>query len=173
MYGIDLPLIQPWTSEPAVIDIVSYLFDVTSKLVESPSSPTSPAHPTLQQQLPDLASVLFYAFHEWCAWLSSPLAASDPAHTRAQIEFEERFSQARPVVLDTLRRSGFVEHAFTLAEKYHDFRSLAGLCHSERDKVYPPEVNPYQERVRRYIDKYKEPFAEEVCAWYVEHGEFC
>lgn len=73
-------------------------------------------------------------------------------------------------MLDTLRRADFVEQAFALAERYRDYRSLAGLCNSEREKVYPPEANPYRERVMSYLEKFKEQFAEELCAWYVEHG---
>lgn len=168
VYGIELPLIQPWTSEPIVIDIVSDLFDATAKLIDSPSAPSVP---TLRTQLPDLASVLFASFHEWCAWLSSPKASSEPGQARFKGEFEERFKLARPVVLSTLRQAGFVDQAFALAEKYRDYRSLAGLCNSEREKVYPPEANPYKERVLSYLEKFKEQFAEELCAWYIEHGE--
>lgn len=175
VYGIELPLIEPWTSQPQVIDIVSHLFDVTFRLVESPSSTTTsaatfPTLSTLRGQLPDLAGVLFTAYAEWCAWLGSPLAASDPSHARAQAEFDERFKQARPVVLDTLRRAGFIDHTFALAERYRDYRSLAALCHSEREKVYPPEANPYRRRIWQYVEKFRDQFAEEMCAWYIEHG---
>ncbi|EKM55617.1 uncharacterized protein PHACADRAFT_256352 [Phanerochaete carnosa HHB-10118-sp] len=176
VYGIDLPLIEPWASQSRVIDIVSHLFDLTFRLIDSPSSTTTISTPsttlaTLRGQLPELAGVLFSAYAEWCAWLGSPLATSDPTHARVQAEFDERFRQARPVVLDTLRRAGFIDRAFVLAERYRDYGGLAALCHSEREKVYPPDANPYQRRIWQYVEKYKEHFVEEMCAWCIEHGE--
>ena len=52
----------------------------------------------------------------------------------------------------TQGRNEFTNEAFKLAEDYHDFRSLASLCH--KGKVYPPQENPNAERIEAYIDKY-------------------
>ena len=183
MYGIDLPLIQPWTSEPAVIDIVSHLFDLSAKSLDAAAASSSGVTPvptsshsltstqSLRNQLPELASTLFVCHAEWLAWLNSPLAASEPNNARAQTEFSERFDQVRPHVLDTLRRLGFIEHAFQLAEHYRDFRALAHLCHAERAQVYPLSANPHHARLIAYVEKFEDAFAEEVCAWCIEHGE--
>ena len=56
-----------------------------------------------------------------------------------------------------------------MAEDYHDFRSLASLCH--KGKVYPPQENPNAARIEAYIDKFKEAFTTELYQWYIEHGE--
>ena len=56
----------------------------------------------------------------------------------------------------TQGRNEFTNEAFKLAEDYHDFRSLASLCH--KGKVYPPQENPNAERIEAYIDKFKDAF---------------
>ncbi|KAF7796966.1 hypothetical protein EIP86_008154 [Pleurotus ostreatoroseus] len=171
VYGVERPMIQPWTSDPAVIDIISELFETTAKLVETPSSDAEPSASLrrMKEQLSELASLLFACFSEQLEWLSSPIASADPSHERHRSDLEERFKQARPVVLETLRRNDFAEDAFQLAEKYRDFRSLAALCH--RDAVYPPEENPHAARIQAYVDKFKEDFTTELFQWYIEHGE--
>ncbi|KAJ3533367.1 hypothetical protein NM688_g7291 [Phlebia brevispora] len=172
VYGVELPMIDPWTSQPIVIDIISRLFDTTARLVESPLSEAEPT-PTSKQakaQLPELASILFSCYHEQLEWLASPLASTDPANVQHKNDTEEQFKQARPLVLETLRRNGFVEDAFNLAEMYRDFRSLATLCHKET--VYPPQENPYAQRIQAYVDKFKEDFTTELFQWYIEHGVF-
>ena len=35
----------------------------------------------------------------------------------------------------------------------------------------PPERNPHAARIRGYLARYEEAFADELCAWCVEHGE--
>ena len=37
VYGIALPIIDAWTSQPDVINIVNELFNMTAQLVEAPS----------------------------------------------------------------------------------------------------------------------------------------
>ena len=66
-------------------------------------------------------------------------------------------------------RNDFANEAFRLAEDYHDFRSLAALCH--KGKVYPPQENPNAARIEAYIEKFKDAFTTELFQWYIEHGE--
>lgn len=64
-------MIDPWTSQPAVIEIVNELFETTSRLVEKPAGEAAPT-PSIKQarsQLPELASVLFASYAEWISWL--------------------------------------------------------------------------------------------------------
>ncbi len=70
VYGIEGPLIRPWTSLPVVLDIVYELFSVTTKLAES-SNDLQPSRRRTEAkgQLPELASVLFLAFQERLQWL--------------------------------------------------------------------------------------------------------
>ncbi|KAI0957243.1 hypothetical protein AcW1_005700 [Taiwanofungus camphoratus] len=171
VYGVELPLMDPWSSQPFVINIVTELFNTTTKLVEM--TPTANLNGTQTQegpraQLPELASILFACIKERLEWLDSPVA-TETTSVRERSEFEDRFRQLRPEVLETLRRNGSADDAFKLAEDYRDFRSLAFLCH--KDAVYPPQDNPNAARIQSYIEKFKEDFTTELYQWYIEHGE--
>lgn len=61
-------MVNPWTCDPAVIDVVQTLFDNTTALVESPS--ISDYDADLKAQLPDLATRLFASLHERLSWLA-------------------------------------------------------------------------------------------------------
>ncbi|THG99186.1 hypothetical protein EW026_g3129 [Hermanssonia centrifuga] len=166
VYGVDLPMIHPWTSQLSVIDIVSELFESTATLVDSSPSEGDPANDAKMRaktQLPELAAVLFASYQEQLQWLGSPVAAAEAVNERIRANLDEKFKQARPIILETL------QEGFNLAEKYRDFRSLASLCHKET--VYPPQDNPYATRIQAYINKFKEDFTTELYQWYIEHGE--
>ncbi|KAI0331109.1 hypothetical protein GY45DRAFT_1322812 [Cubamyces sp. BRFM 1775] len=171
VYGIVLPMIDPWTSQSVTINIVVELFHVTTQLVEAPSgdSDTADSKKVPRSQLPELASCLFRCIQERLDWLASPSAAVDSGAERERSLLDDRFRQLRPEVLEVLRRNGFADEAFKLAEDYHDFRSLASLCH--KGKVYPPEENPNATRIEMYVEKFKEAFTTELYQWYIEHGE--
>jgi hypothetical protein len=68
-----------------------------------------------------------------------------------------------------LGANGHASHAFVLAENYHDFRSLASLCH--KGTTYPPEDNPNAHQIQSYIEKFKDEFTTELYQWYIEHGQ--
>ncbi|OCH94941.1 hypothetical protein OBBRIDRAFT_788678 [Obba rivulosa] len=171
VYGVELPMIDPWSSQPHIIDNLIYLFDVTEGLVQSLSEDveTSTALEGVKPQLPQLASTLIASMQERLDWLDSPLVDQSTNAQREKAELSERFDQIRPRVLESLRRNNFAEEAFRLAEEYRDFRSLASLCN--RETVYPPYANPYAARIQSYIERFKEAFTAELYQWYIEHGE--
>ncbi|KII88453.1 hypothetical protein PLICRDRAFT_110437 [Plicaturopsis crispa FD-325 SS-3] len=164
VYGIALPMLRPWTSTAAVVDLILGLFNSATKLAETGGAARGPG-----EQLPDLAEIMFACIHERLAWLKSAAAADESTTEREYVELNERFGQLRPEVLDTLSEGGFGEQAFVLAERYRDFRSLASLCH--KDTVFPPYENPNVARIQSYVDKFKEDFTTELYRWYIEHGE--
>ncbi|EJF65900.1 hypothetical protein DICSQDRAFT_49916 [Dichomitus squalens LYAD-421 SS1] len=169
--GVNEPMIDPWTSQPNVIDLVNELFLLTTQLVEAGAGDAEAASTKRlpRSQLSDLASTLFRCVQERLDWLDSPSAAEQSGVERERSELKEQFRQLRPEVLETLRRNEFANEAFKLAEDYHDFRSLASLCH--KGKVYPPQENPNAARIEAYIEKFKEAFTTELYHWYIEHGE--
>lgn len=71
VYGIELPMLKPWTSRNTVVDIVLGLFETTTKLVESPSSESEAVRMSSEpnMQLPELAAILFSCIHERLEWL--------------------------------------------------------------------------------------------------------
>ncbi|KAI0079884.1 hypothetical protein K474DRAFT_1696036 [Panus rudis PR-1116 ss-1] len=173
LYGIEPPLIDPWTSQPALLDIVSELFAITTTIIQQSSSEpesSSGSRTQARKQLPSLAAALLSCYYERLQWLGSRMAASENGNAlREKSSLEDRFKQTRPEVLETLRRNGFAQEAFTLAEQYRDFRSLASLCNKET--IYPPHENPHASRIQLYINKFKEAFTTELFQWYIEHGE--
>ncbi|EMD38365.1 hypothetical protein CERSUDRAFT_113529 [Gelatoporia subvermispora B] len=171
VYGVELPMIDPWSSQPDVIEHLGYLFDVTEILVQSPSedADTNGVLEAVKAQLPKLASILIGSVRERLDWLESPLVEQSTNAQRERAELNQHFNQMRPRVFETLRRLNFAEEAFRLAETYRDFRSLASLCN--KDTVYPPNANPYASRIQSYIERFKEAFTAELYQWYIEHGE--
>jgi nuclear pore complex protein Nup133 len=72
VYGIDLPMINPWSSRPAIIDVVLGLFYSSTGAVESSFAPMSASEGTNQEpstQLPELAALLFVCIQERLDWL--------------------------------------------------------------------------------------------------------
>ncbi|KAF8654069.1 hypothetical protein AX16_003602 [Volvariella volvacea WC 439] len=170
MYGIELPMIRPWTSQPGVIEVMLELFDATTTLAEAPAEDTS--NRRLREpvsQLPDLAATLLQCIQERLDWLSSSAAAEEVDIERDRKGLEQKVALLRPEVLETLRRIGYADSAFALAEQYRDFRSLAALCH--RETVYPPEQNPHHSRIQGYLERFQDEFATELFRWYIQHGE--
>ncbi|KAK0204765.1 hypothetical protein DFS33DRAFT_1322617 [Desarmillaria ectypa] len=168
VYGIDLPMINSWTSDINVINVVQGLFDATTRLVESVTASAGHAitDDETAEQLPELAAILFACMQERLDYLSR---SEETGVEQEQRILLNTFTHLRPEVLETLRKNGHAAGAFALAEKYRDFTSLAALCH--REIVYPPEQNPNALRIQNYIELYKDEFATELYRWYIQHGE--
>lgn len=171
VYGLEMPMINPWTSRPSVIDVVLALFDASTEVAETQgtggATQVRPGEPNTQ--LAELAEILFACIQERLNWLGSGAAAEEPSVKQDKEELEQRFALLRPEVLETLRRCGHENAAFALAERYRDFSSLAALCN--RETVYPPDQNPNARRIQTYIDRFQEEFTRELYQWYIQHGE--
>ncbi|THU89518.1 hypothetical protein K435DRAFT_969042 [Dendrothele bispora CBS 962.96] len=166
MYGIELPMVKPWTSEPGIIDAVLSAFNHSTTEIESGTLSDSIK---AEIRMPELATILLACVYERIDWLRSPTCAEDSAARSERVQLEEQFDTLRPQTLEILRRNGYAEDAFSLAETYLDYRSLADLCNSET--VFPLESNPYLSRIQGYIERFKEEFTTELYRWYIQHGE--
>lgn len=71
VYGITLPLLNPWSSQPSVIEVLSELFSLTTKLVEIPVADPEvvKARAIPKGQLPELATWMFACIQERLDWL--------------------------------------------------------------------------------------------------------
>lgn len=59
-YGIDLPMIDAWTSTSSIIDGILALFETTTRIADSPAAANQAARGSeLHNQLPELAEILF------------------------------------------------------------------------------------------------------------------
>ncbi|KAI6045772.1 hypothetical protein EDC04DRAFT_3031700 [Pisolithus marmoratus] len=169
VYGVDLPMIKPWTSRPTVIDAVLKLVDAASKVATDSGSSSSAGAKDVVNMLPELATLLFACVQERLDWLGSPMAADEPGTQRDRIELEDRFSQLRPEILETLRLTDHLQQALALATTYTDFSSLASLL--LRPTPYPPSANPHASLINDYRERYNHAFGREVVRWCIEHGE--
>jgi nuclear pore complex protein Nup133 len=68
VYGIELPIIQPWSSTPAIIESVYELFSATTRFVEYSDEDLS-GNSEPASQLPHLAGTLFACMQERLDWL--------------------------------------------------------------------------------------------------------
>lgn len=111
--GVNEPMIDPWTSQPNVIDIVQELFRLTTQLAEAGNADpeTAGVKRLPRSQLPELASTLFRCIQERLDWLGSANATEQTGAERERSELEERFRQLRPEVLETLREFCTLKHA--------------------------------------------------------------
>ncbi|KAL4077069.1 hypothetical protein V8B97DRAFT_1378901 [Scleroderma yunnanense] len=169
VYGIDLPIIKPWTSRPVIIDVVLTLVDSASKVATDSGSSSNATAKDVINLLPEFATLLFTCVQERLDWLGSPIAADELGSERDRIELEDRFSQLRPEILETLRLTNHLQQALALATTYTDFPSLASLL--LRPTPYPPSANPHAALIRDYRERYGHAFGREVVRWCVEHGE--
>ncbi|PPR00501.1 hypothetical protein CVT24_005524 [Panaeolus cyanescens] len=169
VYGIDLPMLKPWSSRSYVVDSVLSILDLATKTLDSTSNIGRTAEQKqgddILTQLPALAAVFFECVKERIASLESE---GKEAYGEKEA-LVQRFSLLRPEILENLRRHGHEQAAFSLAEQYQDFASLVALCH--RDKVYPPSSNPNAQRIESYIQRFKDDFTNELFQWYIQHGE--
>lgn len=71
VYGILLPMIDPWTSSPAIIDVIIGLFESTTGVLDSSarSGVILERNNHSKNQLPELATVLFACIQERLDWL--------------------------------------------------------------------------------------------------------
>jgi nuclear pore complex protein Nup133 len=68
VYGVELPMIKPWTSRPAVIDAVLKLVDSVTKVATTSGGSNVPMD--VVDMLPELATLLFACMQERLDWLS-------------------------------------------------------------------------------------------------------
>lgn len=75
VYGIELPIQDPWTAQTQTIDFIVQLFELTTKVVDASASGVGMDDGSVavrdipRMQLAELASVLFACCHERLEWL--------------------------------------------------------------------------------------------------------
>lgn len=101
VYGIELPMMSAWTSRTGIIETVLSLFELTTKALDNAPADSGRRHS--DDQLPQLAALLFVCISERLEWLSSDAAKDEPNVKQQREELEQRFTSLRPEVLETLR----------------------------------------------------------------------
>ncbi|KAH7889197.1 hypothetical protein F5I97DRAFT_483446 [Phlebopus sp. FC_14] len=172
VYGVELPMLRPWTSRPAMIDAVLKLVEAVTRIATEGGGASASANGNTKElvgMLPELATLLFACIQERLDWLGSPMAAEIPASERERKALEDKFAQLRPEILETLRLTSHLPQALSLATTYTDFPSLASLL--ILPNPYPPSANPNAQLIKDYLNRYGNAFGREVVRWCIEHGE--
>lgn len=92
-----------WTSRTGIIETVLSLFELTTKALDNAPAGTVPRTRGADDQLPQLAALLFVCISERLEWLSSDAAKDEQNVKQQREELEQRFASLRPEVLETLR----------------------------------------------------------------------
>ncbi|GAA5979128.1 hypothetical protein JCM11641_008435 [Rhodosporidiobolus odoratus] len=181
LYGLDPSLLpsEPWSSRPALLEPLQWLFDATDSLLRervrdfganveqearygegSLMGSQQQMQVELKRQMESLAEFAFSAFEERLLFLAT---INGDATTPDQRALEERYLALRPRVIRTLVSVGAVPAAFQLAEKHRDFVSLVELAndpsHGSRAKV------------NLFLDTYAEEFAFPLYQFYQRQGQ--
>ncbi|KAL1745686.1 hypothetical protein HDZ31DRAFT_35821 [Schizophyllum fasciatum] len=165
LYKLEQPMQDPWTSQPAVIDVLRQLFNALEAALEGSDAMSD----VRTLPLADIAGTLLHTMEERLAWLRSPVALDQASLQRERNEYEILLRQERPRILHSLHRNGFPSDAYHLAERYQDFSTLVALCH--KGLVFPPQQNPDSDKIRSYTELYGSKFTSELYEWYIQNGE--
>ncbi|KAL8293054.1 hypothetical protein RQP46_000748 [Phenoliferia psychrophenolica] len=187
VYGLNpdvLPL-EAWTSRSTSLKPLQWHFDATDALLRErvrefgaaldEDAPGYAARPRngrvdvgaqqavqadLKKQMASLADFVFTSLEERLLFLRT-------IHQELGTSEETRvvtsdYHALRPRYIRSLVSIGKVPHAYELAERYHDFRSLVELCnHAQHGS---------EKNTRNFLAKYAEAFAFELYQYYVENG---
>ncbi|KAI5890655.1 uncharacterized protein SCHCODRAFT_02632498 [Schizophyllum commune H4-8] len=164
LYKLELPMQDPWTSQPAVINVLRQLFDALEAAMEGTNAWSDGKEP-----LADVAGMLLHTIEERLAWLGSPAALDQPSLQRERSEYQLLLRQERPRMLHSLHRHGLPLDAYHLAERYQDFSTLVALCN--KGQVFPPEQNPEADKIRTYAELYNTKFTRELYEYYIQNAE--
>ncbi|PWY99524.1 hypothetical protein BCV70DRAFT_201090 [Testicularia cyperi] len=185
MYGINADAqtaYEAWTAKSGSIQLLETLFSVTSNVIPDRSRELGSAidavhgeyaasseegrreqriQTELKTQLASLSEIALACYDERLRYLEA-VASSDAAYERELAVFGATYRSARPMFILPLVGISRSDRAFALAEQYQDFRTLVELANDPQLKS--------QVRVEAYLDKYKQKFAFELYAWYIEQG---
>ncbi|KDE03357.1 hypothetical protein MVLG_06163 [Microbotryum lychnidis-dioicae p1A1 Lamole] len=180
-YALDqevLPL-EAWSSRASIVEALQWQFEQTdallrervremgSSLEEENIGATGPSEQQnlqaeLKKQMVGLAEATFSAFEERLLFLQTG-EGEDPNSVKAR-EWSERYLAQRAKFVKMLVNIGKVTHAYELAERHRDFRSLVELC------TDPRRGSPA--RTDFFLRKYAQEFAFPLYQFYIEKGQF-
>lgn len=177
--------LETWTCQPIDIELVNSLYEWTEKLIKERTrrlgndvdaaftefivdAKDTIANQQRQQrelkgQLCELATVGLAHYQERLDYLTAASSAGDATLERERSAFEVALFQARAAMILPLVSIGRQDRAFSLAEKYRDFRTLTQLCNLSEAFS--------QTRINHYLHRYKHSFAFELYRWYLENNQ--
>lgn len=194
-------LAPPWTSGTEILQALDVQYDVSRALLKSfwgPKLGTDEERREVAErvagQLVGLAEVCCRGFKERASWCEQQTAVGGEVILQEGITVRERYIQSRGGWIKPLVEIGRSEKAYSIAEKWQDYRTLVELCFEEllRNDLALGELNKSSgtegrtasqaaefqktkkqtlQRLEHYFEIFGEPFATEVYEYLVEKGQ--
>lgn len=193
-------LAPPWTSGTDILQELDNQYEVSRALLRSVWGPKlgtdeerREAAEKVAGQLVGLAEVCCRGFEERASWCEQQTAAGGEGILQEGITVKERYIESRGGWIKPLVEIGRVEKAYSIAEKWQDYRTLVELCSEEllKNDLAIAELGkgPGQEktasrtaelqktkqqtlqRLERYFETFGELFATEMYEYLVEKGQ--
>ncbi|TIC13544.1 hypothetical protein E3Q10_01047 [Wallemia mellicola] len=187
IYGLDKSTrgFESWMAKSVMLNVLETTYDRTKKLLRdrsrelgssiddnpedyqnAPNTKTTQKLLTrqseqeeLRQQLCSIAELTIESYEDRIEYLK----ASSKTEKELAVLLEKFNGNLRPSLIHPLVTIGKADFAFDLAENHRAFSILTELC---------TDVNVgSMERIKYYLDMYKEQFGFELYKWYVENGK--
>ncbi|KAK7207802.1 Nup133 N terminal like-domain-containing protein [Myxozyma melibiosi] len=169
---------EPWTSTWEILTALGKQYDVSRALAsqlwelsEDQLSEFSGELKQLLDQLVALVKCLCESYEERIAYCSSLPDSRDQYEKLTALYLEQRGTWIKP-----LMGFGYNAQAYSIAETYRDFRTLAEMCREEKSELEKlgKETADRQEllalRLNRYFETYGYDFASVVYQYYIDTG---
>lgn len=189
-------LAPPWTSGTDILQALDVQYDVSRALLKSFWGPNLGADEERREvaervagQLVGLAEVCCRGFEERASWCEQQTAAGEGI-LQEGITVKERYIASRGEWIAPLVEIGRAEKAYSIAEKWRDYRTLVKLCSEEllrndlslgelgrgsgtEEKTAELQAAKQQtlQRLDRYFETFGESFATEMYEYLVENGQ--
>lgn len=190
-------LAPPWTSGTDILQALDVQYDVSRALLKSfwgPKLGTDEERREVAErvagQLVGLAEVCCRGFEERASWCEQQTAVGGEGALQEGITVKERYIASRGGWITPLVEIGRAEKAYSIAEKWRDYRTLVELCSEEllrndfpqgelikdfgaEDKAAELHAGKQQtlQRLDRYFETFGESFATEMYEYLVEKGQ--
>lgn len=192
-------LAPPWTSGTDILQALDVQIDVSRALLKSLWGPKLVADDERREiaervagQLVGLAEVCCRGFEERSTWCEQQTAVGGEGILQEGITVHERYIASRGGWIKPLVDIGRSEKAYSIAEKWQDYRTLVELCSEElmRNDITMAELNKGAssgeekattelqkskqqtlQRLERYFENFGERFATEMYEYLVEKGQ--
>lgn len=190
-------LAPPWTSGTDILQGLDVQFDVSRALLKSfwgPKLGTDEERREIAErvagQLVGLAELCCRGFEERASWCEQQTSTGCEGILQEGITVKERYIASRGGWITPLVEIGRTEKAYSIAEKWQDYRTLVELCSEELLRNDPSlaeltkgsdtdekaaELHAAKQqtlqRLDRYFEIFGESFATEMYEYLVERGQ--
>ncbi|BFZ59857.1 hypothetical protein YB2330_000878 [Saitoella coloradoensis] len=164
--------LRPWTSTPDILNSLQLQFTLTEHQLQGLKRPSrtddrkqkTGIYEEMIKQLDALVDLLCFAFSENVQW------ERKSGNKNVAEGCNKQYLDKRGSWILSLVKHGLHEKAYTIAERYEDYRTLVEICleHQEAGEETQERV---MNRLKWYLGRYHEDFAFVLYRYYVEKGQ--